>query len=323
MNYEIEVSVIIPVYNEEKYIGRCLQSLSAQTYPKEKIEWLFVDGCSKDKTVDIIKQSGLVNCRILQNEKQIVTYALNIGIKHSLGKFIVRMDAHAEYGADYIEKCIFYLKTTDADNVGGIAITKGDGFIGNANAEILSSKFGVGNSSFRVGEKSGYVDTVPFGAFKREIFDKISLFDTELPRSEDNDFNSRIRANGGKVFLAADITFVYYCRDTVKGLLGQAVKNGNALFLTIRKNPAAMSLRHYIPFLFVLSLIVLPVISAYVPLFWWVMAAEGGLYMLCDLVFSLLKGKKRFFIYKLIMFPLFHIAYGIGSLIGMFKIKLY
>lgn len=320
---DIEVSVVMPVYNEEKYIERCLKSLYIQTYPKESIEWLFIDGCSKDKTIEKINQFNFLNCHILKNEKRIVTYALNIGIDHSIGKFIIRMDAHAEYAADYIEKCVFYLKKIDAENVGGIAITKGNGFIGQANSEILSSKFGVGNSNFRLGNKSGYVDTVPFGAFKREVFERIGKFDIDLPRSEDNDFNSRIRTSGGKVFLASDISFTYYCRDTVKGLLGQALKNGDALFLTIRKNPKAMSLRHYIPFLFVLSLIVVPIISLFIPLFWWCLIAESGLYLMLDLFFSFCKGKKRFALYKLVMYPLFHIAYGIGSIIGMCNVKMY
>lgn len=321
-NQNIEVSVIIPVYNEEKYIYRCLESLKKQTYSKDKIEWLFVDGNSKDKTVEIIEQSG-VNCRILENKKRLVTYALNIGIENAIGKYIIRMDAHAEYSANYIEKCVYYLDNIDADNVGGVATTKGDGFVGNANAEILSSKFGVGNSNFRTENKSGYVDTVPFGAFKRDVFDKVGLFDPELPRSEDNDLNSRIRANGGKVFLSSDITFIYYCRNTVKGLLEQALKNGNALFLTRRKNSKAMRLRHYIPFMFVVSLVLMPVLSVCVPLFLWLFALEGVLYFTLDLYFSLFKGKKKYALYKLVMYPLFHISYGIGSVIGLFNVKLY
>lgn len=323
MNQNIEVSVIMPVYNEEKYIDQCVTSLTKQTYSSENIEWLFIDGGSNDKTVDKIIHYNLQNCRILHNDKRIVTYALNIGVENAVGKYIIRMDAHAEYSEDYIEKCVYYLKTTNADNVGGVAITKGKGFIGEANSEILSSKFGVGNSSFRTENKSGYVDTVPFGAFRREIFDEVGLFNPELPRSEDNDFNSRIRAAGGKVFLSSEINFTYYCRDTVGGLLGQAIKNGNALFLTLRKNPKAMSLRHYIPFLFVLSLIVVPIISFFIPLFWLCLIAESGLYLMLDLFFSFCKGKKKFVLYKLVMYPLFHIAYGIGSLLGMINVKLY
>lgn len=323
MEQDIEVSIVMPVYNEEKYIDRCLRSLKTQTYPKEKIEWLFVDGCSRDKTVEKIKRYEFSNCRVLKNEKRLVTYALNIGVVNAVGKYIIRMDAHAEYKEDYIEKCVFYLDTLDADNVGGVAVTKGEGFIGEANAEILSSKFGVGNSNFRTTDKSGYVDTVPFGAFRREIFDKIGLFNTDLPRSEDNDFNSRIRANGGKVYLSADIRFTYFCRNTFSGLLGQAIKNGNALFLTIRKNPKAMSLRHYVPFLFVLSLIIMPILSIFLPVFRWMFLLESCAYLSLDLFFSLFYGKLKTFPYKVVTYPLFHAVYGIGSILGLFGIKLY
>lgn len=323
MNQNIEVSVIIPVYNEEKYIDQCVTSLTKQTYSSENIEWLFIDGGSNDKTVDKIIHYNLRNCRILHNDKRIVTYALNIGVENAVGKYIIRMDAHAEYSEDYIEKCVYYLKTTNADNVGGVAITKGKGFIGEANSEILSSKFGVGNSSFRTENRSGYVDTVPFGAFRREIFDEVGLFNPELPRSEDNDFNSRIRAKGGKVFLSSDIKFTYYCRNTAGGLLEQAIKNGNALFLTLKKNPKAMSLRHYIPFLFVLSLIVMPILSIFFSLALWSFIAECVLYLSIDFYFSLFKGKKKFALYKFTMYPLFHAVYGLGSIIGMLGIKLY
>lgn len=318
------VSVIMPLYNESAYIERCMASLIKQTFPQEQIEWLFIDGMSSDNTIEKLETfDSEINMRILKNTKRIVTYALNIGVQNARGKYIMRMDAHAEYPEDYIEKCIYYLEHTEADNVGGIVLTVGKGFVEEANAEILSSKFGVGNSAFRTGCESGYVDTVPFGAFRKEIFDKIGLFNPELPRSEDNDFNSRIRANGGKIYMAADIQVIYYCRDTVKGLLDQAIKNGNALFLTFRKNPRAMNIRHYIPFLFVLSLVISPFMCWFVPFTRWVFVAEGLLYVMLDILFSLTHGKKIHFFYKLFVYPLFHISYGIGSFIGLLNIKLY
>ena len=318
------MSVIMPVYNESKYIDKCLSSLLKQTFSLDKTEWLLIDGISTDDTVSKIERySAFANLRILKNQKRIVTYALNIGIENAVGKYIIRMDAHAEYPEDYIEKCVYYLETTDADNVGGIAITKGEGYIGEANAEILSSKFGVGNSNFRTECKSGYVDTVPFGAFRRELFDKIGMFDPELPRSEDNDFNSRIRASDGKVYLSSDIRFTYYCRNTFKGLLSQGIKNGNALFMTFKKNSKAMSVRHYVPFLFVLSLIILPIISLFLPLAWCFLIVECSAYMCLNIFFSLFYGRKKFFVYKFVMYPLFHISYGIGSILGLLNIKLY
>ncbi len=321
---DVIVSVIIPVYNEEKFISKCLTSLKNQTYPTDKTEILLIDGGSKDKTVEIIESyRNVLPVRILKNDKKIVTYALNIGIDNAIGKYIVRMDAHSEYENTYIEKCIHYLETTGADNVGGIAITKGIGTVGSANAEILSSTFGVGNSQFRVGAKSGFVDTVPFGTFRREIFDKIGKFNVDLPRSEDNDFNSRIRAANGKVYLAADIQFTYYCRNTLRGLLDQAIKNGNALFLTLKHNPSAMSIRHYIPFLFVLSLIGLPIMSLLSKWFLWLLVIELALYMSLSIVFSLKSNRLIKVLYKVFAFPLLHLAYGVGSLLGMLNIKLY
>lgn len=321
---KIKVSVIIPVYNEEKYIGRCIDSLLAQTFPLSMMEILIIDGGSNDNTIQIIQSFNKDSIKILHNPKKMVTYALNIGIDNSRGDYIIRMDAHAQYATNYIERCVYYLDNIDADNVGGVAETRGEGFVGKANAELLSSRFGVGNSQFRVSrDKDGYVDTVPFGAFRCEIFQKIGKFNEDFPRSEDNDFNSRIRENGGKVYLASDIKFVYYCRDTVLGLLDQGIKNGNALFLTLRKNTKAMSLRHFIPFLFVSSLIILPLLGCISSLFNYLLCMEMAAYAILDLYFSFFKGTVNFAFYKLIMYPCFHISYGVGSLIGLFGKKLY
>ena len=250
------ISVIIPVYNEEKYIEKCLDSVVDQTYPKDLFEIIIVDGGSTDRTKKLVeKYEDMLDIKVLYNEKRLVTYALNIGIENSLGEIIIRLDAHAEYDKFYIEKCVYYLENMDIQNVGGVAETIGIGWIGEINAEILSSKFGVGNSSFRTDGKSGFVDTVPFGAFNKEIFNSIGLFNPNLSRSEDNDINSRIRKIGGKIYLSNEIKFRYFCRDTVYGLLNQAIQNGNALFLTFRENPRAMSFRHFVPFLFVISLL--------------------------------------------------------------------
>lgn len=318
------ISVIIPVYNEERYIARCLDSILSQTYSKEQMEILVVDGGSKDKTRDIVfTYTDKLNIKLLHNDKRLVTYGLNIGIREAVGEYLIRLDAHAEFASNYIEKCVYYLDTTTADNVGGIAETVGFSKIGKMNAEILSSKFGVGNSAFRTEETSGFVDTVPFGAFRREVFEKVGLFDPELPRSEDNDINSRIRESGGKVFLSSEIRFKYFCRETVKDLLIQGLMNGNALFFTLRRNANAMSVRHFVPFLFVASLISLPVLSFFSKLFQLILAIELALYSLLNIYYSLFYGAKKHFFYKLVMYPLFHIAYGIGSLIGIIYIKLY
>ncbi len=322
MNSEF-VSLIIPTYNEGKYLLNCLNSILHQTYPKEKIEILIIDGGSTDGTHNIINAFvDILPIRKIHNKDKKTTFALNMGIKEAVGEIILRLDAHAEYDCQYVEKCVYYLNNIDAQNVGGVATTRGHGFWGRINAEILSSPFGVGNSKFRTGSESGYVDTVPFGAFRKSLIEKIGLFDNELSRSEDNDFNSRIRAAGGKVYLASDIKFTYFCRDTLKGLFGQAIKNGNALFITMRKNPSAMSLRHFIPFLFLLSLVVLPPLC-FNTFFKISFICEIVLYLILDIYFSFFCGKLKYSFIRILLYPLFHMCYGIGSLIGLFNLKLY
>ena len=324
MEQEIIVSVVMPVYHEEKYIRKCVDSLLEQDYPQEHMEWIFVDGCSKDKTVDILKEyqnryPDLI--RILSNPDKIVPYAMNIGIAASHGRYIVRLDAHADYAKDYISKCIYYLETTDAMNVGGVAETKSHGFMGNAIAKMLSSKFGVGNSQFRTNGKSGYVDTVPFGAFRREVFRNFGGYDERLVRNQDNEMNYRIRKNGGKIYLADDIRLSYYCRDTVRGISAMAVKNGTWNVITMKLCPGSLSLRHFVPLLFVLSVLGLSVLGLFHWSFWLLLTLELSLYLLLDIVFSAKQAESvKQFLALLMLFPVFHVTYGYGSLAGIAKL---
>ena len=320
----IIVSVIIPVFNEEKNIKDCLDSLTIQTYDLTQVEIIIVDGMSTDSTLKIVEEyQNCLPIKVLINEKRKVSFGLNLGITEAKGEFIIRLDGHSSYRDDYIEKCVFYLENTDADNVGGIAITKGKGFFGSINADILSSKFGVGGSKFRTQGKDGYVDTVPFGAFRRSVFERIGMFDTELSRSEDNDINGRIRSSGGKIYMTSEIQFTYYCRSSLWGLLKQAFLNGNALFFTTRKNKSAMNIRHFIPFFFVLSLLLLVPLSVFFRIPFYILICELSLYFLSDLFFSIFHGKKRLAFFKFFIYPAFHISYGVGSLVGLFHIKMY
>lgn len=320
-------SVVMPVYNEEKYIANCIESLLKQDFPREEMEWIFVDGMSDDKTAQIIseyttKYPELI--RIASNPRKIVPYAMNIGISEAKGKYIIRLDAHAEYSPDYISKCIHYLDTVDAENVGGVAMTKSENGIGSSIAKLLSSKFGVGNSRFRTGGKSGYVDTVPFGAFRREVFTKYGGYDERLVRNQDNEMNYRIRKNGGKIYLADDIVLSYFCRDTVSGLIKQAFTTGMWNVITTKLCPGSMSIRHYIPLLFVLSLIILPILSIVLWPFGLLFLSELALYLLLDIVFSL-KAADHFneFFVLLFLFPAYHVCYGAGSILGIIKLPKY
>jgi glycosyltransferase involved in cell wall biosynthesis len=318
------VSVIMPVYNEEKYIENCIESLLLQDYPADAMEWIFVDGCSTDNTCELILKyaknyPSLIKLKINQNKT--VPYAMNIGIREAKGKYIIRLDAHADYAKDYISKCVYYLNITGADNVGGVAETKSRGFVGNTIATMLSSKFGVGNSQFRTNGKSGYVDTVPFGAFRKEVFEKWGYFDERLTRNQDNEMNYRIRKNGGKIYLSSDIHLSYYCRDSIKGISNMAMTNGMWNVLTMKLCPGSMGWRHFIPLIFVVSIILLLVLSIVFKPFGYLLVIEISMYLLLDIYFAArLKKDWKSFGLLMILFPIFHVTYGIGSLKGMCKL---
>ena len=315
------VSVVMPVYNEERYIGKCIESLLEQDYPKEQMEWIFVDGMSQDRTVEILKEYQAQYPElivILPNKNKTVPYAMNIGIEQARGNYIVRLDAHAEYDPDYISKCIQCLNDTGADNVGGIAITKGRGFTGKCIAKMLSNKFGVGNSQFRTYGESGYVDTVPFGAFRREVFEQYGGYDVRLTRNQDNEMNYRIRKNSGKIYLSKDIHLTYYCRDTVSGLCDMALKNGQWNVITMKLCPGSMGIRHFVPLAFVLSIIGLLLLTLLSPVFLYILIAELAAYCILDAVFSIRSAETlREFFLLFALFPVFHVAYGIGSIKGI------
>lgn len=322
--YKVVVSIVIPVRNEERYIADCLESLLIQTYPRNKMEWIVVDGCSTDQTADIVRKyvkqyPNLV--RIVENPNKTVPYAMNLGIQKSVGEYIVRLDAHAAYERNYISKCVEVLIKTGAENVGGVAKTEGRGFVGGAIAKMLSSKFGVGNSQFRTSGKDGYVDTVPFGAFKREVFEKWGGYDERLTRNQDNEMNFRIRKNGGKIFMSNDIKLTYFCRDTIRGIISMARSNGMWNIITMYLCPGSMGVRHFVPFVFFISIIVLPLLGLAWSPFFVIFAIELMLYLILDIYFSLKESANfKEALLLLILFPLFHMSYGLGSFFGLIKL---
>lgn len=320
------VSVVIPVYNEEKYIKGLVKSLLKQDYNKQKIEIIFVDGNSNDKTVSLIKEElndKKIEYKILKNPERITPKSVNIGIKEAKNEIIVRIDAHCEYPENYITKCVYYLNTAGAENVGCLVKTRSTSKIGKIVANIVSSKFGVGNSEFRTSGKSGYVDTVPYGTFRKELFNKIGYLNEELIRSEDNEINSRIIKNGGKVYLFSDVETIYFPRDTISKLIKMGFENGKWATYTGYIIPGTMSVRHFIPLIFVLGLIFGTVFTILqIKLLSICFSVCLIIYGILDFIFTIKNIIKDGFyqILSLIMYPMFHISYGLGSIFGIFKI---
>ncbi len=318
------ISVILPVRNEERFITACVASIFAQDYPQEQMEVIFVDGCSEDRTVELLHEMQKAHPQIvvLHNPNRTVPYAMNIGIEKSRGEVIVRLDAHAEYPPDYIRLSVETLLTRECDNAGGVFETRGRGFMGEAIAEMLKTPLGVGNATYRLTQEDGYVDTVPFGCFRRELFERIGGFDERMTRNQDNELNFRIRKNGGKIYLNHNIRVLYYCRDTMRGIMKMGYMNGKWNVITMTLVPGSMGVRHFVPLAFVLSTIVLLLLTLATRslLFGGLLALEWGAYLLLDVFYAYTIAKEkgwRFLPVEIVLYPAFHFAYGFGSLCGI------
>jgi len=321
------VSIIIPCRNEEKFIGKCLESILNQDYPKEKTEVLVVDGMSEDKTREIIRNWKLKigNLKLLDNPKKITPFAFNIGIKKAKGEIIILMGAHAFYEKGYISKCIRYLQEYKADNVGGVVkiVPSNEKLISKAIALSLSSRFGAGDAYYKTGYsgKPRLVDTVFGGCYKREVFEKIGLFNESLVRSQDMEFNLRLKKAGGKILLVPEIVAYYYPKPNLKDFFIYNIKCGIWPTYSLKFVRKPYCLRHYIPLIFILSLLGTGLLGIFFSVFFWLFLFIMGLYFLVSVYYSVkiaLEEKDfRFLFLVPIVFCARHIGYGLGSALGL------
>ena len=319
------VSIVVPCRNEETYISRCLDSILAGDYPRDMMEILVVNGGSGDHTAEILARYAATHPGIvvLQNPQGTTPVALNIGIRAASGGIIVRMDAHVLYPPDYIRRLVAGLEESGADNVGGVleTVPAEDTPTARAIALGIAHRFGVGNSHFRIGaDERREVDTVPFGCFRREVFERIGLFDEELIRNQDDEFNFRIITRGGRVLLLPDVFCRYFARRSFNQLARMYYQYGYFKPLVARKVGRVMTGRQLVPSLLVAVLAVSAALGIWLPAARAVFALVAGSYLalvlLCSAGAALTHGF-RCGAALVAVFPTLHFSYGAGFLLGI------
>jgi glycosyltransferase involved in cell wall biosynthesis len=319
------VSIIIPCRNEAGYIERCLDSILATDYPRDRLELLVADGRSTDGTRDLLERYCAAHpwVVLLDNPEGTTPTGLNAAIRASSGDIIIRMDVHVLYPPDYIRLLVRGLEECGADNVGGVLQTvPGDQSpVARAIAYGMSHPFGVGNAHFRVGvSERREVDTVAFGCFRREIFSRVGLFDEELIRNQDDEFNFRITARGGKVFLLPEVSCRYFARRSLPQLCRMYYQYGYFKPLVARKVGRVMTVRQLIPALLVTTLAVAGILSFWSPGAAFGFALVASLYGSVVLVAALRAcpalGPRSALMLNAV-FPILHFSYGIGFLLGV------
>jgi cellulose synthase/poly-beta-1,6-N-acetylglucosamine synthase-like glycosyltransferase len=322
---EPRVSVVVPCYQESAVIRQCLESIDANDFPKDRLEVLVVDGMSNDGTRAIIAEFAAAHpyIRMLDNPKRITPAGLNAGIAEAKGDVIMRMDAHADYPSNYISSLVSWLDRSGADNVGGVCVTAPtrDGALAKAIAFGMSHPIGVGDSYFRIGAaQPRWVDTVPFGCYRREVFERIGGFDEDLIRDQDDELNARLIYAGGRILLAPDIVCRYFARDSLQKLWRMFYQYGYFKPLAVKKLKHLTTFRQLAPPLLIVVLLISAVLA-----FWSVLAMA----MLCLLLGSYAgiltlgvwqASRDHGWLTALAVLPVFltlHFGYGVGYIRGI------
>jgi succinoglycan biosynthesis protein ExoA len=253
------VSIVIPVRDEEKFVEACLASVLAQDYPADHVEVLLVDGMSTDRTRELAaavlaERIAAGSAHILENPRGIAPTAMNIGISASTGDVIVRADGHTVLPSHYVRRSVEVLQETGSQCVGGAIRTRGYGPVGRAIAAAQSSRFGVGGVAFRTGRTTaGPVDTVPFGAWPRQVFDRIGDFDVELVRNQDDELAFRLTQAGGTVWFDPAICTDYFSTPSLRRFWRQYFQYGEYKIRVAQKRNGFASVRHLVPAAFVVA----------------------------------------------------------------------
>ena len=318
------VTVIIPVRNEGAYIIESLGRIFSQDYPADSMEVIVADGDSDDNTPQIISEytKRYSNLRLVHNPGRIVPTGLNLALAAAEGEIIVRIDGHTTIEPDYVRRCVEALKRTGAANVGGRMNAVGRGRFGEAVAAATSSPFGVGGARFHYSDEEEWVDTVYMGAWPRRVFEKAGLFDEELVRDQDDEFNYRLREHGGRILLSPKIKSVYSNRSNPLALWRQYFQYGFWKVRVMQKHPKQMRPRQFVPPLLALCLFLCLCLSILFPWGWTCLASITGCYALANLAASVATAARKGWRHAPLLpvvYAILHLSYGLGFLVGLSK----
>lgn len=322
---KIDISVVIPCRNEEKYIRNIIRIILSQEGLGVifNCEVLVVDGKSDDGTEEIVREESTKNpsIKLIVNEKKVTPSAFNLGIKNATGRYVCILGAHSEISDDYLLNSLETIEKVDADNVGGPWRVRGVGYVGEAIALAFQHPYSSGLAKGHDINYEGYLDTVWGGFYKREVFDKIGLFDEELIRNQDDELNYRLVKSGGKIWQSPKIKYHYICRSSLKRLFFQYLQYGFWKVRVIQKHGQLASIRHIVPALFVASLFALGFVSIFssvgLKLFCLLICLYGAVTIFSTL---LVCKKPSFFKYMPVLpviFATYHVSYGLGFLCGL------
>lgn len=319
-----KVSVVVPCRNELHYIQSCVDSILSQDY--SNIELLVCDGMSDDGTRDVLKlYENKENFKLIDNRERVTPIALNSGIQQATGDIVIIFGAHAKMNVDYVSKCVeTFLIDPKIGCVGGVLNQVNENKVAGVIAKAMSSSFGVGNAYFRTGLKTGYVDTVAFGAYRKEVFDIVGFFDVDLVRNQDDEFNFRLLKGGFKIYLNPEIKADYFVRGSFQKLAKQYYQYGYWKVFVNRKHKTITTLRQLIPALLVFGLSASFILALFTKIGLMLFILASISYMSAALFFASKVSQSATIVFGVIRsFVILHFSYGTGYLKGIWDFLLF
>jgi succinoglycan biosynthesis protein ExoA len=320
------ISVVVPLRNERSNVASFVSDLVAQDFEGE-LEVLVADGASDDGGIERLRalaRDGGLPLRVIDNPAGWVSQGLNACIREAHGDLIARLDCHSRYPADYLRRCAEVSEETGAWNVGGRLVPTGTTPIERAVACAMDSPFGGIGWTRSSGGGRVETDTVTFGAFRPEVFERVGLFDEALVRNQDDEFNMRLRAAGGRIVLDPEITVVYRPRGSFGGVWRQYLEYGLWKVPVMLKHRRIATLRGVIPLVFVLGTAGLLAGALRSRLARRMLAAEWVSYGALAVVFAARGVRRRDEPWTLLpavlaAFPTFHLGFGSGQAVGLLR----
>jgi len=290
------------------------------------MEVIVADGLSDDGTRAILEALAreYPELRVVDNPRRVTPCAMNAGIREARGRYIAILGAHCDYAADYLKTCVELLdEHPEVACAGGPIISAGRSLFGQAVAVAMSHPVGIGNARHRHPNFEGYAEGACYPVFRREVFEKIGLYDEMLVRNQDDELNYRLTKQGGKVFLSPRARSTYFVRETISSLFRQYFEYGYWRVAVIRKHRMPATFRHLVPLIFLIGLIASCMLALIVPAEWRLLMLLGpGVYVLIlsgvGLHLSRRAGWKVGALFP-VAAAVMHVAYAIGFLWGIVK----
>jgi succinoglycan biosynthesis protein ExoA len=319
------VSLVMSLRNEERSLPASLAAIEEQEYPKDRYEFIAVDGGSTDRSVEILNTFPLSipHTVIAPGRHLTIPAAMNMGIGQAHGEIIIKLDAHGYPSKNFVRVIAESLRDQpDIAAVGGTVVQLGQTPAAQANGWARTSKFGAGRGPYTAGQEESYVSSVQCGGYRRESLEKVGVFDEQIGVGEDEELNWRIVKAGYRILFTPEISFFYYPRPTLRALFRQYLWYGDGRTVVVRKHPDFLRIKHLIPPVFLIALL-----AGLFLTFWfagarYILAGVLAAYAVGLLASSALLATEKgwhYFPRFIGSFSAMHFGYGLGFLRGCWR----